>query len=108
MLLAVASALLAAALSAASASLQQHAAQQTASALPRRPRDQALPVSAIIVGLWRLLALLVHRPLWLVGWWTNLVGFGVQALALHFGSVALVQPVSFEIRMSSGSVVVGV
>jgi drug/metabolite transporter (DMT)-like permease len=91
--LAVGFALLAAVLFAGSASLQQHAAQQTVSGQPRRPQAQPLHASAIIVGLWRLLGLLVHRRLWLVGWCTNLVAFGVQALALYFGSVALVQPV---------------
>jgi drug/metabolite transporter (DMT)-like permease len=90
---AVSFALLAAVLSAGAASLQQHAAQQTVSGLLRRPRTQPLPASAIIVELWRLLRLLTQQRLWLVGWGTDVIGFGVQALALHFGSVALVQPV---------------
>jgi drug/metabolite transporter (DMT)-like permease len=89
--LAVALGLVAAILFAGSASLQQHAAHQ---AVPRaQPAAERLRASAIVVGLWRLLGLLVHRRLWLIGWGTNLVGFGVQAVALHFGSVALVQPV---------------
>ena len=90
MLLAVAFGLVAAILFAGSASLQQHAAQQVA---PGRSRGRPLRASAIVVGLWRLLGLLVRRRLWLVGWGINLIGFGVQALALHFGSIALVQPV---------------
>src|SRR4051794_7003934 len=36
---------------------------------------------------------LLHEPLWLLGWGVNLLGFLVQAGALHLGSVALVQPV---------------
>ena len=36
---------------------------------------------------------LVRRPLWLAGWFINLISFGVQAAALQVGSVALVQPV---------------
>jgi drug/metabolite transporter (DMT)-like permease len=35
---------------------------------------------------------LVRSPLWLLGWFTNLLGFLLQGAALHFGSVALVQP----------------
>jgi drug/metabolite transporter (DMT)-like permease len=58
------------------------------------PQPEARPRrTAIFLSLWRLLRQLIRRPLWLLGWLTNLFGFGVQALALHFGSVALVQPV---------------
>jgi drug/metabolite transporter (DMT)-like permease len=92
-LLAVAFALLAAFLFAGSASLQHRAARQAVNALPPPSRSPSLRRTSIVVGLVRLLRLLVHRRLWLIGWTTNLVGFGVQALALHFGSVALVQPV---------------
>jgi drug/metabolite transporter (DMT)-like permease len=90
-LLAVAFGLVAAILFAGSASFQQHAAQEVVP--PARSRTEPLRASAVVVGLWRLLGLLVRRRLWLIGWCTNLVGFGVQAVALHFGSVALVQPV---------------
>ncbi|GIF46262.1 hypothetical protein DFJ67_6092 [Asanoa ferruginea] len=82
--------LLAAFLFAAAASLQQRAAHRHPPAVvdgdgpPRR--------TAVFVGLWRLIRRLVREPLWLIGWSTNLVGFGAQALALRFGSVALVQP----------------
>ena len=93
MLLAVGFALIAAFLFAGSASIQQVAAKQTVTELPRPPRSEPLRRSSVLLGLWRLLGLLVRRPLWLIGWSTNLIGFGVQALALHFGSVALVQPV---------------
>ena len=50
-----------------------------------------IPVAIIthFVSYWWLLPLLGM----VVGWTTNLLGFAVQALALHLGSVALVQPV---------------
>jgi drug/metabolite transporter (DMT)-like permease len=111
--LAVGFALVAAFLFAGSASLQQRAARDAVTTRP--PADPSPPAdqpprrldrrrlepqpgsrprrTAIFFGLWRLLRQLVRRPLWLAGWLINLVGFGVQALALHFGSVALVQPV---------------
>jgi drug/metabolite transporter (DMT)-like permease len=92
-LLAVGFALVAAFLFAGSASLQQVAAKQTVTELPQRTESARLRPSSMLLGLWRLLGRLVRRPLWLVGWCTNLVGFAIQALALHFGSVALVQPV---------------
>jgi hypothetical protein len=49
---------------------------------------------------------LVRDPIWLQGWGFNLVGFGVQALALHIGSVVTVQPMLatqllFTLPMSS-------
>jgi hypothetical protein len=86
-------ALIAAFLFAGSASLQQRAARQTASDVPPLAPAQPRRASTIVVGLWRLLRLLVQNRLWLLGWSTNLVGFAIQALALHFGSVGLVQPV---------------
>lgn len=43
-----------------------------------------------ITAAWHLL---VRHPLWLAGWCVNLGGFLCQAVALHTGSVALVQPV---------------
>jgi drug/metabolite transporter (DMT)-like permease len=36
---------------------------------------------------------LVRHPLWLTGWALNVAGFTTQAIALHHGSVALVQPI---------------
>jgi drug/metabolite transporter (DMT)-like permease len=92
-LLVVGLGLLAAFLFAGSASLQQHAAQGTGyapevgGAARRRGRR---PV--VVPALLELVRTLVRKPLWLLGWVTNLVGFFVQATALHFGSVALVQP----------------
>jgi drug/metabolite transporter (DMT)-like permease len=46
-----------------------------------------------LVGAVSLTVRLVRRRVWLVGWCVNLLGFGVQALALSLGSVAVVQPV---------------
>jgi drug/metabolite transporter (DMT)-like permease len=102
--------LLAAFLFAASASLQQRAAQRSAAthdaatpapdAAPAPLRRGTRLASRLVVrpllGVLRPLLALVRRlvrtPLWLFGWVTNLVGFMVQAVALHYGSVALVQP----------------
>lgn len=83
--------LLAALLNAGSASLQQHAAQRErarVSTVVDRPAHRA----AIFIGLLVLFQRLLREPMWVVGWWVNLVGFGAQALALHYGSLALVQP----------------
>lgn len=44
------------------------------------------------VHIARNLPRLVHQPRWVLGWLTDLVGFMCQAAALHFGSVAVVQP----------------
>jgi hypothetical protein len=74
---------------AASASLQQHAARGTANATHTA---DALAGRAVLRPLFALVRKLVRNPLWLVGWCTNLLGFMVQAIALHLGSVALVQP----------------
>jgi drug/metabolite transporter (DMT)-like permease len=87
--LAVALGLLAGFLFAASASLQQHVARGTARAT--NTTDE-LAGRSVLRPLIVLLSRLVRRPLWLVGWCTNLLGFLVQAAALHVGSVALVQP----------------
>lgn len=87
MTLAVGFAVLAAFLFAAAASLQQRAAH-----LHPPPDDGPHRRSAVFVGLGRLIRRLVREPLWLIGWTTNLAGFGAQAIALRFGSVALVQP----------------
>jgi hypothetical protein len=45
-------------------------------------------------GLWRLLGRLVRRPLWLIGWSTNLIGFGVRSRGPALRSIALVSPYS--------------
>src|SRR4051794_41476562 len=59
--------------------LQQSAAREA-------PREDALS--------WRLLVDLAHRPRWLLGIASDVVSFGFQALALSFGPLALVQPLS--------------
>ncbi len=62
------------------------AVQQRASALaPGR--------SGGISGIERLMLALVRNPLWVTGALINAVGFGVQAVALHLGSVSVVQSV---------------
>jgi drug/metabolite transporter (DMT)-like permease len=57
--------------------LQQMAAREA-------PPDVALS--------WRLLAYLVRRPRWLAGIGCDVGSFGLQALALGFGPISLVQP----------------
>ncbi|NYI80773.1 DMT family transporter [Nocardioides panzhihuensis] len=62
------------------------AVQQRASALaPGR--------SGGISGVERLMLALVRNPLWVTGAVINAIGFGVQAVALHHGSVSVVQSV---------------
>ena len=39
-----------------------------------------------------LLIRLVRRPLWLLGMGADVIGFGLQAAALHSGSLVVVQP----------------
>ncbi len=89
MLLAVLLGLLAGFLFAAAASLQQRAARWTVT----QSRD-APPAAgrSVLRPLFALVRKLVRNRLWLLGWLTNLTGFMAQAAALHFGSVALVQP----------------
>jgi drug/metabolite transporter (DMT)-like permease len=43
---------------------------------------------------WRLLVGLAHRRLWLLGIGSDAISFGLQALALAFGPLALVQPLA--------------
>lgn len=59
--------------------LQQSAAREA-------PSDEALS--------WRLLADLVRRPRWLAGIASDAVSFALQALALAFGPLSLVQPLA--------------
>jgi drug/metabolite transporter (DMT)-like permease len=78
LLIAVASALAAAAMFALASVLQQRAA---------RAEPTARSMS------WRLLADLVHRRLWLAGVGSSAAAFGLQALALAYGTLILVQPI---------------
>ncbi|MCO6010772.1 DMT family transporter [Actinoallomurus purpureus] len=104
-------ALLGAMLFAVSAALQQHAARSAA----RRPapgragagrRAATTPGGAPLGGTRRrvfsektppplrvstLLVRLARDPLWLLGWTAGIAGFGAQALALHLGSLVVVQ-----------------
>ncbi|NJC71189.1 DMT family transporter [Planosporangium thailandense] len=41
----------------------------------------------------RLIVRLAHRPRWLLGWVPEAGGTGLQALALNFGALALVEPI---------------
>lgn len=56
---------------------------QQRAALEAPPEEAARP---------RLLLRLVRRPLWLLGLSADVVGFGLQAAALHRGSLVVVQP----------------
>ncbi|MBO0844959.1 MAG: DMT family transporter [Nocardioides sp.] len=78
-----------------SAFYQQRAARNT--------HRQHKSVAAAAVAL---MSALVRDRTWLQGWLFNLTGFGVQALALHIGSVIAVQPMLaaqllFALPMSS-------
>jgi hypothetical protein len=41
---------------------------------------------------WGLVAVLIRKPLWLVGWAAAAAGFAFQAIALHSGQLSIVQP----------------
>lgn len=80
---------------AASAFLQQRAARST------RRRGHT-----VVGGAYALMSTLVRNRVWLAGWLVNLAGFATQALALHLGSLATVQPLLatqllFALPMSS-------
>lgn len=77
-LLAIALALLSALTFAVSTSVQHHAAE-------------GAPASAR--GPLGLVAYLLRRPVWLIGQVLAVVGFAMHAAALHFGPIALVQPI---------------
>jgi drug/metabolite transporter (DMT)-like permease len=57
--------------------LQQHAAMEAPAEEAAKPR---------------LMFRLVRRPMWLLGLAADIVGFGLQAAALHRGSLVVVQP----------------
>lgn len=62
--------------------------------------------STVVSGAYNLMSALVRDRVWLTGWGINLAGFGTQAVALHLGSVAAVQPLLatqllFALPMSS-------
>ncbi len=65
-------------------------AERTRDALGgRRPRVRPRIRLRIVVLLWRLL----RDPWWLAGWLANVIGFALHAIALHRGSIAVVQAV---------------
>jgi hypothetical protein len=41
---------------------------------------------------WELFSILIRHPLWLLGWAAAAGGFAFQAIALHHGQLAIVQP----------------
>lgn len=85
---AVVLALLAALLFAVAARVQQTAARAL---LAARPTAGGRLVACLpITGA---LARLPRNRVWLFGWGVNAVGFVIQAIALHRGSIALVQPI---------------
>jgi multisubunit Na+/H+ antiporter MnhG subunit len=81
--------LLAALLFAASAAMQQHGVRLTEP--PPAPSRVSGPVAAVPVV--RIARRLVRSRWWLAGTAANIAGTGVQAVALHLGSVAVVQTV---------------
>lgn len=90
-MLAVSFALLAGFLFAFGASLQQQVGRaalpvDAAARVPVRRLHVWLPITASFRSLLR-------HPVWLAGWLVNGVGFVTQAIALHEGTVALVQPI---------------
>jgi drug/metabolite transporter (DMT)-like permease len=97
MVLSVPLALLGALLFAVSAALQQRAARTAARRLsPARVGAGAHPMSAEEdtpppLRVSTLLVRLTRDRLWLLGWAAGGTGFGAQALALHFGSIVIVQ-----------------
>jgi drug/metabolite transporter (DMT)-like permease len=58
----------------------------------RAARETETPTGAVVNALIGLMNKLLRNPVWLLGWMVNLLGFAAQAAALHFGSVASVQP----------------
>jgi len=79
LVVAVVAALAAGCMFAVGSVLQQSAARET-------PAEESLS--------WRLLVDLAHRRRWLLGIGSDAVSFGLQALALAFGPLALVQPLA--------------
>ncbi|MGI5239522.1 DMT family transporter [Dactylosporangium sp. CA-139066] len=75
-------AVLAAAMFAVSAAMQQRAAQRAAPDV----HDRALPVRVLL-----LVRRLVRDRWWLAGWILNVVAFAAHAVALHLGSLTVVQ-----------------
>ncbi len=60
------------------------------SSVCQRLAAKSIPVGRFGPGL---LLRLIHHPLWLAGLGSMILGFGFQFAALHFGDLALVQPI---------------
>lgn len=58
----------------------------------RAARETHREGHTVLGGVYSLMSKLVRDRTWLKGWVVNLGGFAAQALALHLGSVAAVQP----------------
>jgi drug/metabolite transporter (DMT)-like permease len=84
MIAVIAAGLIAALLFAVSAFLQHRAARD---ALGGHPSSLTGPLSVL-----RFVGRLSRSRIWVAGWVTNVVGNGVQAIALKMGSVSAVQP----------------
>ncbi|HEX8928801.1 MAG TPA: DMT family transporter [Actinomycetota bacterium] len=80
--------LLSALLFAASAAMQQHAAHQAVSAAPAPPKNTGVEAALPVLRTARRLG---RDRIWLYGTAANVGGSLVQAAALYFGSVAVVQ-----------------
>jgi hypothetical protein len=65
----------------------------TATALTERPPDVPGRRPRIRLRIVVLLLRLLRNPWWLAGWLANVIGFGLHAVALHRGSIAVVQAV---------------
>lgn len=89
--LSVSLALIGALLFAVSAALQQHSARTTARRMAVAGTTLGGPVREVPPRVPKLLARLAREPLWWLGWSAGAVGFGAQALALHLGSIVIVQ-----------------
>jgi drug/metabolite transporter (DMT)-like permease len=103
-ILGTALALLTALLNALAASLQQRASHLVAARQPPPARGGALTTRYLPVL--RQFAWLLRHPVWWSGWLFNTLGTLTQAGALHFGSVARVQPLLttqlvFDLPLSS-------
>jgi hypothetical protein len=56
-------------------------------------RSAAAPAPGELSFSWRLVAYLVHRPVWFLGILSMILGFVFQVWALRMGSLSLVQPI---------------
>jgi hypothetical protein len=92
-LVSTALAILAALVYAVSVTLQQPVARSAATAAARRALDAGGAPRRPWLAVIALLGSIMRDPAWLVGWLLNVVGFGLHAIALHFGSITIVQAV---------------